>query len=180
MSKLEAAVVAVELFAANEQDVVAVDLDCWIALGQKVLEAQRISGDVEMNILFVDEEAISALNEQFLGKVGPTDVLSFPIEDETEFTGRSPDQGGSGPGSVPLAAPITLLGDVVICPTIAAANALSHNTSDDDETALLLVHGILHLLGHDHEDDEEAEVMEALERKLLAEHFHATWGAPRL
>ena len=171
--------VAVELFGANEQDTVAVDLDRWIALGQAVLEAQRISGDVEMNILFVDEDVIAALNEQFLGKVGPTDVLSFPIEDETEFTGRSPDQGGSGPGSVPLATPITLLGDVVICPTVAAKNAIAHNTSDDDETALLLVHGILHLLGHDHMEDDEAEVMEALERKLLSEHFSATWGAPR-
>jgi len=170
---------AVELFGANEQDALPVDLDRWITLGQKVLEAQRISGDVEMNILFVDEVAIAALNEQFLGKSGPTDVLSFPIEDETEFTGRSPDQGGSGPGSVPLASPTTLLGDVVICPTVAARNAIDHNTSDDDETALLLIHGILHLLGHDHMEDEEAEAMEALERKLLIQHFSPTWGQPR-
>ncbi len=171
--------VAVELFGANEQHSVDIDLDRWIDLGAKVLEAQRISGDVEMNILFVDEDAIAALNEQFLGKKGPTDVLSFPIEDETEFTGRSPDQGGSGPGSVPLAAPTTLLGDVVICPTIAQSNAIAHDTSDDDETALLLVHGILHLLGHDHMEEQEAEVMEALERKLLTEHFSSNWGAPR-
>jgi probable rRNA maturation factor len=171
--------VAVELFAANEQDAVEIDLDRWIALGTKALEALKISGAVEMNILFVDEPTIAALNEQFLGKVGPTDVLSFPIEDDTAFSGRSPDQGGSGPGQVPLVAPITLLGDVVICPTIAAKNAVAHHVSDDDETALLLVHGILHLLGHDHVEDDEAEIMEALERKLLREHFDSGWGAER-
>jgi probable rRNA maturation factor len=118
-------------------------------------------------LLFVDEDAIAALNEQFLGKTGPTDVLSFPIDDEPGPTGRSPDLGGSGPGTESEYYALTLLGDVVICPTIAARNANEHQVSLDDEIALLVVHGLLHLLGMDHDEDAEAERMEKLEQQLL-------------
>ena len=115
--------------------------------------------------------SIAALNEQFLGKSGPTDVLSFPIEDEPGPTGRSPDLGGSGPGTSPEEGTLTLLGDVVICPAVAARNAVEHEVSLDDEVALLVVHGLLHLLGMDHEDDAEAERMEALEQELLTLYY---------
>jgi len=87
--------------------------------------------------------------------------------------GRFPDSGGTGPGyspPEPSDLPV-LLGDVVICPKVAAVNAPDHAGTYDDELALLLVHGILHLLGMDHLDDEEAEEMEARERELLA-RFH--------
>ncbi|HET9691695.1 MAG TPA: rRNA maturation RNase YbeY, partial [Acidimicrobiales bacterium] len=112
------------------------------------------------------------------GKTGPTDVLAFPIDDEPAESGRSPDSGGTGPGfgSDPDEAP-TLLGDVVICPAVAMRNAPEHAGTYDDELALLVVHGVLHLLGMDHMDDEEAEAMEARERELLAKH-HAAAGAP--
>jgi probable rRNA maturation factor len=123
-------------------------------------------------MLFVDEQAISDLNKRFLGKDGPTDVLAFPIDEEPVEGGRSPDSGGTGPGfaSEPTDLP-TLLGDVVICPSVAARNAPEHAGTYDDEIALLVVHGVLHLLGMDHEEDEEAEAMEQRERELLAK-FH--------
>ena len=75
-----------------------------------------------VSLLFIDEDAIAALNEQFLGKSGPTDVLSFPIEDDPGPTGRSPDLGGSGPGTSAEEGALTLLGDVVICPAVAAGS----------------------------------------------------------
>ena len=127
--------------------------------------------DTEVSLLFVDEAAIAALNERFLDKAGPTDVLSFPIEDEVDRGGRSPDEGGTGPASIEADTDHhLLLGDVVICPAVAARNAVDHGVIFDDEIALLVVHGILHLLGMDHVADEEAERMERREQQLLARY----------
>ena len=106
-----------------------------------------------------------------MGHDGPTDVLSFPIEGEPDPTGRVPDAGGTGPGEPPAPEIPTLLGDIVICPSVAARNAVEHECTFDDEIALLVVHGVLHLLGWDHVVDEEAERMEARERELLARHY---------
>jgi len=137
-----------------------------------VLEAEGITSDTEVSLLFVDPDAIAALNERFLGKEGPTDVLSFPIEDEVDRSGRSPDEGGTGPASIEAdSGRRLLLGDVVVCPAVAAANAVDHGVTFDDEIALLVVHGILHLLGMDHVADEEAERMERREQQLL-DRFH--------
>jgi probable rRNA maturation factor len=163
--------VTIDVFAADEQDAHPIDVARWAELARRVLEARGVKGDNEVSLLFVDPDAIATLNEQFLGKPGPTDVLSFPIEDEPAPTGRSPDLGGTGPGSAAEQGTLTLLGDVVICPTIAARNAVEHGVPLDDEVALLVVHGLLHLLGMDHEDAAEAERMEALEQQLLA-RFH--------
>jgi probable rRNA maturation factor len=138
---------AVDVFAADEQALRPVDLDRWAALVRAVIEDRGLRGDVEVSLFFVDEDTIAGLNRQFLGKDGPTDVLSFPIEE-----------------------PLLLLGDVVICPTVAATNAVAHEVAEEDEVALLVVHGLLHLLGMDHEEEAEAERMEALERELLARH----------
>jgi probable rRNA maturation factor len=89
-------------------------------------------------------------------------------------SGRSPDEGGTGPGSIEEDTDrLLLLGDVVICPAVAARNAVDHGVTFDDEIALLVVHGILHLLGMDHEIDAEAERMEQRERQLLARHYRA-------
>ncbi len=161
---------AVDVYAADEQTERAVDLDRWAALARAVLEDRRVRGEVEVSLLFVDEASIAALNQQFLGRDGPTDVLAFPIEDEPLPGGRSPDSGGSGPGVEPEDEPLTLLGDVVICPAVAARNAVDHEVPEDDEVALLVVHGLLHLLGMDHETSREAEAMERLERELLSRH----------
>jgi probable rRNA maturation factor len=163
--------VSIDVFAADEQDDQPIVVARWAELSQRVLTAQGVKGETEVSLLFVDEDAIAALNEQFLGKSGPTDVLSFPIEDEPGPTGRSPDLGGSGPGTSPEEGTLTLLGDVVICPAVAARNAEEHEVSLEDELALLVVHGLLHLLGMDHEDDAEAERMEALEQELLTRYY---------
>ena len=162
---------AVDVYAADEQDAHPVDLARWTELARAVLLDRKVKGDVEVSLLFVDEPAIAALNEEFLAREGPTDVLAFPIEDEPALSGRSPDSGGSGPGTEPGDEPLTLLGDVVICPSVAAANAVAHGVTRDDELALLVVHGLLHLLGMDHEADSDAERMEALERRLL-DRYH--------
>jgi probable rRNA maturation factor len=159
--------VTIDVFAADEQQAHPMDVSRWAELARQVLAARGVKGETEVSLLFVDEDAMAALNEQFLGKTGPTDVLSFPIDDEPGPTGRSPDLGGSGPGTASEFGALTLLGDVVVCPTVAARNAAEHQVSVDDEIALLVVHGLLHLLGMDHEEEAEAERMEALEQRLL-------------
>jgi probable rRNA maturation factor len=161
----------VDVFAADEQSDRPVEIGRWATLAREVLHARGLGDGVEVSLLFVDEPAIAALNEQFLGRSGSTDVLAFPLEDDPLPSGRSPDLGGTGPGSEPEAEPLVLLGDVVICPAVAARHASEHDVTESDEMALLVVHGLLHLLGMDHDEDAEAERMEQLERELLA-RFH--------
>jgi probable rRNA maturation factor len=142
-------------------------------LAESVLGAQAIRGDAELSMLFVDEASMADLNKRFMGRDGSTDVLAFPIDEEPAESGRSPDSGGTGPGSPPPEdgdAP-TMLGDVVICPTVADRNAPTHAGTYEDELALLVVHGILHLMGMDHVDEEEARAMEQREQELL-DRFH--------
>lgn len=166
---------AVEVFAADEQSAQPVDALRLVHLAKAVLGAQGVKPDSELSMLFVDEDAMAELNKRFLGKDGPTDVLAFPIDDEDVVEGgRSPDSLGPGSGvDLEDSDPPNLLGDVVVCPAVAARNAPDHAGTYEDEMALLVVHGILHILGMDHLDDEEAEAMEARERELL-EQFHKT------
>ncbi|HXW81819.1 MAG TPA: rRNA maturation RNase YbeY [Acidimicrobiales bacterium] len=161
----------IEVFAADEQSDHPVDTLRWARLAEAVLGDEDLSGDAELSVLFVDEPSIAELNSRFLGREGPTDVLAFPIDEEPVESGRSPDSGGTGPGmpSEPEEMPV-LLGDIVICPAVAFRNAPDHAGNYDDELALLVVHGLLHLLGMDHDEDDEAEEMEARERELLARH----------
>jgi len=168
--------VAIDVFAADEQSEHPVDLARWSRLARSVLDAEAVKEDVEVSLLFVDEPTIAGLRERFLGESGPTDVLAFPIDDEYDTGGRSPDEGGTGPGGVVESdedeMPV-LLGDVVVCPAVAARNAPGHAGTFEDEMALLVVHGLLHLLGMDHQNDDEAERMEHRERQLL-DRFHRT------
>jgi probable rRNA maturation factor len=163
----------VEVFAADEQSAQPVDAMRLVHLAKAVLAAQGVKADSELSMLFVDEDAMAELNKRFLGKDGPTDVLAFPIDDDDVVEGgRSPDSLGPGPGVDPETSdPPNLLGDVVVCPAVAARNAPNHAGTYEDEMALLVVHGILHILGMDHIDNEEAEAMEQRERELL-ELFH--------
>jgi probable rRNA maturation factor len=161
------------VFAADEQSDVTVDLDGLVTLAEQVLRAQGVKGECELALTFVDETTMAELNKEFLGEDGPTDVLAFPIDDEIVESGRSPDSGSTGPdrpeidpGEVPI-----LLGDVMVCPTVAARNAAERSRTTDDEVALLVVHGILHVLGMDHADPEEEAAMFAKQDELLA-RFH--------
>ena len=157
------------VFVADEQHDVDVDLDGLVQLARGVLRAEGVKGECELAITFVDEATIADLNKEFLGESGPTDVLAFPIDDEIVESGRSPDSGTSGPdrpdveaGEVPI-----LLGDVMVCPAVAARNAAERSRSTDDEVALLVVHGILHVLGMDHADAEEEAAMFGRQDELL-------------
>jgi probable rRNA maturation factor len=128
--------------ASDDQADEPVDVARWSRLATEVLAEEGVEG--ELNLLFVDEVAMAALNEEHMGHQGPTDVLSFPID--------GPDAGPGG-----------LLGDVVVCPAVARRNAPDHAGTYEDELALLVVHGVLHVLGHDHAEAGEAAVMRARE-----------------
>ena len=163
----------IDIYAADEQTDCAVDLERWSELCRQALVEEGVRGLAEVSLIFTGEPAMAELNEQFMGKKGPTDVLSFPIDAEPEPSGRVPDAGGTGPGEPPTADIPQLVGDIVICPRVATRNALEHECSFEDEVALLVVHGVLHLRGWDHVIDEEAERMEARERELLARHYRS-------
>jgi probable rRNA maturation factor len=156
------------VFASDEQSIVEVDLPRWLRLTRMVLTEERAPADAEVSLIFVDEEAIADLNGRFLGGDGPTDVLAFPIDDDQLPTGRHPDTGGRGPGTATEPSDVPLvLGDVVVCPTVAARQAPDHAGTVDDELALLVVHGVLHLLNYDHAEEREAASMQRRERELL-------------
>ena len=163
----------ITVFAADEQTDEPVEPVRWAALAESVLEAEGVKGETEVSVLFVDEVAIAELNKRFLGGDGPTDVLAFPIDEQfVSEGGRSPDSAGPGLPAEPDDRDLpTLLGDVVICPAVAKRNAPTHAGTYDDELALLLVHGLLHLLGMDHADPDETVTMQSRERDLL-ERFH--------
>lgn len=162
------------LYGSDEQTDVAVDLTRWLRLARAVLEEERVPPDAEVSLIFVDEAAITDLNRRFLEGTGPTDVLAFPIDHDQLPSGRRPDAGGRGPGSpVEPDDPPVVLGDVVVCPAVARGQAAAHGQTLDDELALLVVHGMLHLLDYDHVEDVEAEAMQRRERELLARHHHA-------
>jgi probable rRNA maturation factor len=163
-----------EVFGVDEQDDQPVDLARWVDLARNVLTDAGVRGEAELSLLFVDEAYISDLNQRHLGGTGPTDVLAVPLEDPLD-PGRWPDAGSTGPDREPTARtelPV-LLGDVVLCPAVAARQAPEHAGSYDDELALLVVHGVLHVLGMDHADPDEAVAMQARERELL-DRYHTT------
>lgn len=162
----------VDVFGADEQSDVPIETGRWVRLATSILEAEGVRDDVEVSLLFVDETAIAELNQRFLGHTGPTDVLAFPIDDDVYEGPRSADSLGPGPGTDPDVADLpTILGDVVVCPAVAQRNAPGHAGTYDDELALLVVHGVLHLLGLDHAQPDEAEKMERREQELL-DRFH--------
>jgi probable rRNA maturation factor len=163
----------VEVFGIDEQSDHPVELSRWVDLASAVLRDSGIRGEAELSLLFVDESVMADLNKRFMQAEGPTDVLAFPIDDPID-PGRWPDSGSTGPDRDPAEVtelPI-LLGDVVVCPAVAARQAPEHAGSYDDELALLVVHGVLHVLGMDHADPDETAVMQARERELLDRHHH--------
>lgn len=165
-----------EVFCADEQSEVPIDLEKWQSLARAVLAAEGIRGGTELSIFFVEVDDIAELNQEHMGTPGPTDVLAFPIDagEVVEVvsgpTGasRGPDRSPPDRGDLPL-----LLGDIVICPAVARDQAPSHAGTVDDELALLVVHGTLHVLGWDHDSEVATENMRQRERQLLeAHHWH--------
>lgn len=163
----------IEVFGVDEQGDEPVELARWVELAKAVLLDSGVRGEAELSLLFVDEETIADLNLRYMEKEGPTDVLAFPIDDPID-AGRWPDSGSTGPDREPpeLSELPLLLGDVVVCPAVAARQAPTHAGSYDDELALLVVHGVLHVLGMDHAEPEETAAMQARERELLDKHHH--------
>ncbi len=162
-----------EVFCADEQSEVAVDLSRWQRLAEDVLAAEGVRGGTELSLLFVGRDDIAVLNAEHLGHDGPTDVLAFPIDASVVLSteqgpSRGPDRAPSDPGDLPM-----LLGDVVICPGVAVDQAPDHAGTVDDELALLVVHGILHVLGRDHDTPEHTADMRRRELELLEAHH---WG----
>ena len=127
------------------------DLTAFERLAAFILDRESAPTYAELSIAIVELAEMTELNEQYRGKVGPTDVLSFECDD---LCATEPDE------------PLTL-GDVVIAPEVAETQAAEYGHTVEEELNLLLVHGVLHLLGYDHEDDADAEAMQARERALL-------------
>ena len=162
-----------EVFVADEQKDVPVDIARWSALAEAVLHDEGVRGAAELSVLFVDETSIAELNERFMEHTGPTDVLAFPIDADAVWAVHDPLASGPDRAEPDLDEIPLLLGDVVVCPAVAARNAPDHAGTVDDELALLVVHGVLHVLGHDHAESDEAAVMRAREIALLEAHH---WG----
>jgi probable rRNA maturation factor len=131
------------------------------AVARFTLDQMRIHPLAELSILLVDEPAMAELNQKYMGEPGPTDVLAFPMDEL-----RPPGMGGNRVGDTDDG-PEELLGDVVLCPQVAAAQAAAAGHSTQDELELLCVHGILHLLGYDHAEPEEHAAMFGAQHQLL-------------
>jgi probable rRNA maturation factor len=135
-----------------------IDENALATFAASVLVAENLDEESSVVIQFVDNETIAELNEKHMGKHGPTDVLSFPIEDAT-------------PGSPPIrleGAPPLDLGDIFISTNVVQLHATEFEVSFSDELHLMVCHGLLHLLGWDHISEADAEAMERRESELLA------------
>jgi len=129
-----------------------------ISVARFVIARMDVNPAAELSMLLLDTAAMADLHMRWMDLPGPTDVMSFPM-DELEPGGR-PDSPEPGP---------SMLGDIVLCPEFAAKQAESAGHSLGQELALLTVHGVLHLLGYDHAEPDEEKEMFALQRELLEE-----------
>ena len=146
------------VFVADEQSQ-PLDLPVLRNLASLVISDEGYPDNAEATLLFVSDDEMSSYNKRFLNREGPTDVLAFPVE--SLLPGVVPETDPAGP---PL-----LLGDVIIAPAYIKKQASDLGVTFDDEMSLMVTHGLLHLLGYDHQNDNEAAVMEGRERSILAE-----------
>lgn len=150
-----------------------VDLNRWVEVARSTLEGEQAPFGT-LDLIFVDVDEMAELNEQHMGGAGPTDVLSFPMDTvgDDEFA-LLIDVGGDGvldgDGHGTDGPPIHL-GDVVVCREVAARQAPDHAGAEDAELTLLVVHGVLHILGHDHAEPDEADIMRSRERLHMARY----------
>ncbi|GIG36771.1 MULTISPECIES: rRNA maturation RNase YbeY [Cellulomonas] len=126
----------------------------FAALARFVLDQMHVHPQTDLSILFVDTEVMTDLHVKWMDEPGPTDVLSFPMDELR-------------PGRADEPTPAGLLGDVVLCPEVAVEQARTAGHSTAEELLLLTTHGILHLLGYDHAEPEEEKEMFGLQRQLL-------------
>lgn len=135
---------------------VTVDIERVGELCTFVIKAMRLHPQTDLAVLLVDEDAMTALHVRFMDEPGPTDVLSFPMDELRP--GKSGEE--SPPG---------LLGDIVVCPQVAQAQGDAAGHGLRPELELLTVHGFLHLLGYDHADEPDKQEMFALQKRLLTD-----------
>ena len=139
----------------NNESAIAIDETRLLRLADFVLGELNVSADADLSIILVDEGAMEALHVQWMDEPGPTDVLSFPMDELRPGTDDAPTPPG-------------LLGDIVLCPQVAETQAQAAGHSTLDELLLLTTHGLLHLLGFDHAEPEDEKEMFGLQRELLA------------
>ena len=138
----------------NNESGIDVPEPVLLRLADFVLGQLNVSPDAELAILLVDEGAMESLHVQWMDEPGPTDVLSFPMDELR-------------PGTVDRPTPAGLLGDIVLCPQVAETQAAQAGHPLLDELVLLTAHGMLHLLGFDHADPEEEREMFGLQNELI-------------
>lgn len=140
----------------NNESGVEVDELALLQLAEFALSQLRIHPQAELSILLVDEAAMAELHQRFMDLPGPTDVMSFPMDEL-----RAPE-----PGQAPARG---MLGDIVICPQFTSAQAPENGREPAEEIEYLLIHGLLHLLGHDHAEAGERAVMFGLNDRIIAD-----------
>ncbi len=138
----------------NNESTIEVDEAALQRLATYAFDILHVHPDAELAIVLVDEAAMEQLHVQWMDEPGPTDVLSFPMDELR-------------PGSEDEITPAGLLGDIVLCPQVAIAQAESAGHSPMDEMLLLTAHGILHLLGFDHTDPDDEKEMFGIQRDIL-------------
>lgn len=143
----------------NNESGVSVDESLIVSVARFALDAMRVNPAAELSIIAVTQEVMSELHERWMDEPGPTDVMSFPMDELAEES-RRPDAPDMGPA---------LLGDIVLCPEFAKAQARTAGHTLADELHLLTVHGVLHLLGYDHAEPEEEREMFGLQTTLLSD-----------
>ena len=139
----------------NNESAIAIDETVLLRLTERNLAELNVSADADVAIVLVDEGAMEALHVQWMDEPGPTDVLSFPMDELR-------------PGTLDRPTPPGLLGDIVLCPQVAETQAATAKHTLMDELILLTTHGLLHLLGFDHAEPEAEREMFGLQRELIA------------
>ncbi|MDJ0360790.1 rRNA maturation RNase YbeY [Rhodococcus sp. 1163] len=131
-----------------------------VSVARFAIASMDVHSAAELSMVLVDSSTMADLHMRWMNLPGPTDVMSFPM-DELEPGGR-PDSPEPGP---------SMLGDIVLCPSFAADQAAAAGHPLEHELALLTVHGVLHLLGYDHAEPDEEKEMFALQNRILAEWY---------
>lgn len=142
----------------SNESAVEIDLDRVHALAIHVRAQLKLHPMVDVGVIFVDEDPMTELHMKWMDEPGPTDVLSFPMDELR-------------PGSDLAPAPEGILGDIVVCPQVAATQAETAGHDTIDEILLLVTHGMLHLVGFDHAEPEEEKEMFGLQKQFLASFY---------